>query len=116
MAYSTYTDFVALYGTELTEEQYAARLEHATALLDTFTARRSRSATGYKLDAVKRAECSLVRLMHAQEQTEQGKGLTSISNEGYSESYVASTPEQVNTMRREAVFQWLSGTGLMSAL
>lgn len=117
MAYSTYDDYAALYGVdELTAEAYAAALPRATALIDTYTARRAQTATGYKLEAVKRAECGLVRLLNVQDETEQGLGLQSVSNDGYSEHYASATPDAVQNDLRQACFGWLSGTGLMSAL
>ncbi len=117
MAYGTYEDYAALFGADnLTREQYAALLPRATAMLDIYTARRAQEATGYKLEAVKRAESALVNLLAAQDDTMQGKGVSSVSNEGYSESYKAVTPSDVDEARRDVCRAWLSGTGLMSAL
>ena len=117
MAYSEYSDFSTLYGTDvMTSEQYAALLPRATAAVDVYTARRAATATGYKMEAVKRAECALVKLIAEQDATAQGIGVTSVSNDGYSESYEAATPEAVSDMQRQTCAFWLSGTGLMSAL
>ncbi len=54
--------------------------------------------------------------MHAAEESGQGRGVTSVSNDGYSETYAASSPEAVSEGLRSTAFQWLSGTGLMGAL
>lgn len=117
MAYSEYSDFTGLYGADvLTEARYAALLPRATASLDTFTGYRAALAEGYKLAAVKNAECALVRLLDEIEQTAQGAGVTSISNDGYSESYAAVTPEAVGGMLRQECAFWLTRTGLMGAL
>ena len=44
-----------------------------------------------------------------------GKGLASVSNAGYSESYVIQTEEQAKEELRRLIRSWLSGTGLVGA-
>ena len=83
--------------------------------IDIFTGQRAAGAAGYKADAVRECECQLVDYLHAAEATAQGQGITSVSNDGYSESYQASTPELLEANLRAAAFAWLSGTGLMGA-
>ena len=116
LAYGTYADYVETCGADLSEEEYLRVVTRATAMLDTFTGRRSQKATGYKLEAVKRAECELVRSIASATEKQLGSGVTSVSNEGYSESYVASTPEAVDMIYRQSMMRWLSGTGLVGAL
>ena len=83
--------------------------------IDIFTGQRAAGAAGYKADAVRECECQLVDYLHAAEATAQGQGITSVSNDGYSESYQASTPELLEANLRAVAFAWLSGTGLMGA-
>ena len=44
-----------------------------------------------------------------------GKGLSSVSNDGYSESYVVQTEEQLRSELQSSIRVWLSGTGLVGA-
>jgi hypothetical protein len=44
-----------------------------------------------------------------------GKGLASVSNDGYSENYVVRTPSEADDEIRRCIARWLSGTGLVGA-
>ena len=44
-----------------------------------------------------------------------GKGVSSVSNDGYSESYVVQTEEQLRNELQCSIRGWLSGTGLVGA-
>ena len=44
-----------------------------------------------------------------------GKGLSAVSNDGYSESYVVQTEEQLRSELQSSIRAWLSGTGLVGA-
>lgn len=44
-----------------------------------------------------------------------GKGISSASNDGYSESYVIQTEEQMRNELQDSIRAWLSGTGLVGA-
>lgn len=44
-----------------------------------------------------------------------GKGVASVSNDGYSESYAVRTAEEYNNEIRTCIIRGLSGTGLASA-
>ena len=44
-----------------------------------------------------------------------GKGLTSVSNDGYSESYSQTTAEDLEEDIRSSIIEMLSGTGLVGA-
>lgn len=45
-----------------------------------------------------------------------GKGLASVSNDGYSETYVVRTPSEAEDEIRRCITRWLSGTGLVGAI
>ena len=51
------------------------------------------------------------------ERSGKGKGVTSVSNDGYSESYAseAQTREALTDEMRGCIRQWLSGTGMVGA-
>ena len=44
-----------------------------------------------------------------------GKGVSSVSNDGYSENYVVRTPSEYDNEIRSCIIRGLSGTGLTSA-
>ena len=101
---------------KLTEEEFDAALAGAEVKVEIYTHFRSRTATGYKLDQVKAAVANLINTMADQNSVGAGSGVTSTSNDGYSESYANVTKEQVEEELRSVCFQWLSGTGLMGCL
>ena len=43
------------------------------------------------------------------------RGLSAVSNDGYSESYAVQTEEQLRNELRSSIRAWLSGTGLVGA-
>ncbi len=116
MAYADYEYYAEHFGQLTDREEFDRLAGNASRMLDVLTGRRAASATGYKADALADAVCAMVDFMYAAEESGQGRGVTSVSNDGYSESYAASTPEAVEQSIRSLAFQWLSGTGLMGAL
>ena len=67
-------------------------------------------------EQIKSTVCSLINVMKNGEDTGAGTGVTSVSNDGYSESYNNVTQAQADTELRSVAFQWLIGTGLMGAV
>lgn len=59
--------------------------------------------------------CSVIDKLASYEKSGAGRGLASVSNDGYSESYVVQTQSQVAGELRSCILQWLSGTGLVGA-
>lgn len=110
--------YYSLCHTTADETTFKRLLPLVVAKVDTFTHRRARALPdgSYKLVQVRDTLCILIDHMAVQEQTQQGYGIQSVSNEGYSESYQASTPEKVNANLRSVCAAALSGTGLMGAL
>lgn len=72
---------------KLTEEEFDAALAGAEVKVEIYTHFRSRTATGYKLEQVKAAVANLINTMADQNSVGAGSGVTSTSNDGYSESY-----------------------------
>ena len=66
-------------------------------------------------DQLKDCICMLIDKLASYEKSGAGKGLASVSNDGYSESYVVQTQSQVADELRSCIIQWLSGTGLVGA-
>lgn len=59
--------------------------------------------------------CNVLNEMHENEAAGIGKGISSISNDGYSESFAISDPEVLNNQIAKKIRMWLSGTGLIGA-
>lgn len=59
--------------------------------------------------------CKVIDKMAADSKSGKGKGISSVSNDGYSESYVVQTEEQLRSELQSLIRSWLSGTGLVGA-
>ena len=69
----------------------------------------------YGYDKLKICICRVIDKMTEDDVSGKGKGVSSISNEGYSESYVIQTEEQLRRELHNSIRAWLSGTGLAGA-
>lgn len=59
--------------------------------------------------------CQVIDKMAADDAAGLGEGVASVSNDGYSESYVIQTAEQRTADLKSYIRSWLSGTGLVGA-
>ena len=59
--------------------------------------------------------CNVIDKMKTDVKSGKGKGVSSVSNDGYSESYVVQTEEQLRSELQNSIRSWLSGTGLVGA-
>ena len=59
--------------------------------------------------------CNVMDKMATDAKSGKGKGVSSVSNDGYSESYVVQTEEQLRSELQISIRAWLSGTGLVGA-
>lgn len=59
--------------------------------------------------------CKVMDKMAEDNNSGKGKGISSVSNDGYSESYVVQTEEQLRNELHSSIRAWLSGTGLVGA-
>lgn len=59
--------------------------------------------------------CNVIDKMAVDAKSGKGKGISSASNDGYSESYVVQTEEQLRSELQSSIRAWLSGTGLAGA-
>lgn len=69
----------------------------------------------FGFDVLKDCICNVIDQQATNELAGLGKGLTSVSNDGYSESYAQSSAEEVQAGMAGSIRHWLSGTGLVSA-
>lgn len=66
-------------------------------------------------DVLKDCICSTINYLDDADKTGIGKGVTSVSNDGYSESFAQATAMDTNTEVQGLIRLWLSGTGLVGA-
>ena len=59
--------------------------------------------------------CNVIDKMETDEKSGKGKGISSASNDGYSENYVIQTEEHLRSELQSSIRAWLSGTGLVCA-
>ena len=65
---------------------------------------------------IKMTMCSLVNAMYTMETSGMGAGISSISNDGYSETYNIRTDSEMKEQITSIIRSGLSGTGLAGAL
>ena len=104
----TYEAYVSLGG-ELSPTDYADVARQAHAYLDTIRFGRASQATGFVKDKVDLALYALVHEIHAQSS---GGEVASASNDGYTETYVASGKSAEDKLRTIAA-RYLATTGLL---
>lgn len=111
-----YSDYKALYPARLTEEEFNSLLPSARAYMDVVTHNRWQSAAGWKRERAIQALFAAINAMAADQSVRnaQGARLSSVSNDGYTESYASDGAG--GAAIRSAALEWLSGTGLVSAL
>lgn len=71
--------------------------------------------TAFYMEQLKDCICKTIDKMAEDEESGKGKGVSSVSNDGYSESYVVQTEEQLRNELHSSIRAWLSGTGLVGA-
>lgn len=69
----------------------------------------------FGFEQLKDCICKTIDKMADDAESGKGKGISSVSNDGYSESYVVQTEEQLRSELHSSIRAWLSGTGLVGA-
>ena len=69
----------------------------------------------YGYDVLKDCICKTMDKMAENARSGKGKGVSSVNNDGYSESYVIQTEDQLRSELHASIRSWLSGTGLVRA-
>ena len=59
--------------------------------------------------------CNVINKMSTDKMAGKRMGISSVSNDGYSETYVVQTEEQLRSELQDSIRAWLSGTGLVGA-
>lgn len=71
--------------------------------------------SAFYYDQLKNCICQVVDMLVDLNKRGAGRGVTSVSNDGYSETYAVSTHSGYNNEIRACIIHGLSGTGLTSA-
>lgn len=66
-------------------------------------------------DALKDCVCNVMDKIIEDEQSGRGRGVTSVSNDGYSETYALANESDLMNEMASSIRAWLSGTGLVGA-
>lgn len=127
MSYITWEYYSSLYS-EVPEDDFDRMRAKASAKLDVHTHMRARNfeaafdgetATGFQKqvhDQIQNTVCELMNILYVQETYGMGTGVTSVSNDGYSETYKITTVAEKEAQVLAVVKSGLSGTGLAGAL
>lgn len=128
MSYITWGQYSSLY-TNVTDETEFNRLSKLAEIrLNTITHMRAKqfeneyseeTATDFQQQVhmqIQDTFCQLIGLMSVQENSGMGTGITSVSNDGYSESYKVTTAQEKEEQLTSVIRSGLSGTGLAGAL
>lgn len=109
--------YKALYPSD-TEEDFDRLLPDAEMRMDSLTANRWRQVEDgdWRASRVRRCLAAVLHMSIDAENNPAISGVTSISNDGYSESYARKTAYDAEEEIRRLGSLWLSCTGLVSAL
>lgn len=66
-------------------------------------------------DVLKDCICNVIDKMIDDEQSGRGKGLASVSNDGYTETYAVKDSADLRNDMASSIKGWLSGTGIVGA-
>ena len=127
MSYIDWEYYSSLFS-NVNEDEFYAILQKAEAKLDVHTHLRAKkfedvfdeaSATPFQKQVhvqIQNTVCDLINALHTQEITGMGTGISSVSNDGYSESYKITTVAEKEVQLLSIIRSGLSGTGLAGAL
>lgn len=127
MYYITWEYYNTLYS-DVPEEHFDRLNAKASAKLDVYTHMRARNfeaayedgtATDFQRQVhtqIQNTVCELVNAIYVQESSGMGTGISSVSNDGYSESYKITTATEREAQFSAIMRAGLSGTGLAGAL
>ena len=127
MTYVSREYYGSLYG-EIAEDDFNRQITRAQIRLDTAShGRVSAFMDGYDQDTatayqkrvyrqIQSTVCDLIHSMLMLESTGMGDGISSVSNDGYSESYKITTAAEKETQLSCIIREGLSGTGMTGAL
>lgn len=127
MTYINWEYYSSLYS-EVPKDDFIRICTQASAKIDVYTHMRVKSfeaafnpeeATDFQKQVhtqIQNTVCEMMNAMYVQETSGMGTGISSVSNDGYSESYKITTAAEKEAQLLAIIRGGLSGTGLVSAL
>lgn len=127
MSLISWEDYKAI-SAEVPEEEFKRLRQKAEIKLNTVTHMRagrflsaycSRQATEFQrqvYDQIQATMCELIDALYIRETSGMGTGISSVSNDGYSETYHIKTEAEMETQMVSLIRNGLSGTGLAGAI
>lgn len=73
------------------------------------------NADAFYYEQLRDCICNTIEYMAQMKKSAAGKGVSSVSNAGYTENYALQTQDQVRAELQRSIRTWLSGTGLAGA-
>lgn len=107
-------EYQSFYADIQSEEEYAMLYERAAILLRGWTARRIDKVVTEDDFRYNQTVSAVVHTIHSLASQGGTEGVISVSNDGYSETYASA--EDRKSELKSAIFEILSGTGLMGCL
>lgn len=117
MAHVTWEYYSSLHDTVKEDDfqRYEARAEKEVRAVIGPIRWASITADNFCFEQLQDCICNVIDKMASDEKSGKGKGVSSASNDGYSENYVIQNEEQLRDELRGSIAAWLSGTGLVGA-
>lgn len=128
MTYIDWEYYSSLYTVVTDSKEFERLLKLAEIKLNSMTHMRAKqfesiydenTATAFQQQVhmqIQNTVCELVNALYVQETSGMGTGITSVSNDGYSESYKITTAAEKEAQLTTLVRTGLAGTGLAGAL
>lgn len=128
MEYVTWEHYSSLYSEVQNKEEFDKLQKKATVKLDIATHMRANSfcekyveesATAFHKQVhiqIQNTVCELINALYVQETSGMGTGISSVSNDGYSESYKITTASEKEKQLQSIIRMGLAGTGLVGML
>nr|DAU03942.1 MAG TPA: Head Tail Connector Protein [Caudoviricetes sp.] len=128
MSYITWEQYGSLYNSITDEKEFNRLSKRAEIKLNAITHMRAKrfeeaydedTATDFQQQVhvqIQDTFCQLLNTMAVQDASGMGTGITSVSNDGYSESYKVTTAQEKEEQLTSVIHSGLSGTGLAGAL
>lgn len=127
MSFISWEEYKAI-SAEVPEEEFKRLRQKAEIKLNAVTHMRagrflsaygSRQATDFQrqvYDQIQATMCDLIDALYKRETSDMGTGISSVSNDGYSETYHIKTETEMEAQMVSMIRNGLSGTGLAGAI
>ena len=128
MSYITWEQYGSLYSNISEQSEFERLSRLAEIKLNSITHMRAKrfedaysedTATDFQIQVhmqIRDTFCQLLNMVSVQESSGMGTGISSVSNDGYSESYKVTTAQEKEAQLTSVIRSGLSGTGLAGAL